>query len=132
MNNTSVLGFDFGVKYIGVAYGQTVTGQPKALTSLKAREGIPQWQDIEKLIEEWQPNILLVGLPLNMDDSESDMSTRARKFANRLRARFQLPVEFVDERLSSWEAKQRHQEGQWEKINAEAARIIVEQWLHSQ
>ena len=68
-------------------------------------DGIPDWAQVEKLLSEWQPDLVVVGLPLNMDDSESDLSNRARKFARRLQGRFAVEVEMVDERLTSREAK---------------------------
>ena len=100
-----VLAFDFGTQRIGVAVGQSVTGTASPLPALKANDGIPNWDQIAALIAEWQPQQLLVGLPLNMDGSESDMSARAKKFANRLHGRFGLTVQLWDERLSSFEAR---------------------------
>lgn len=79
------------------------TGQPVAL--IPARDGIPDWQQIESLLEEWRPDLVVVGLPLNMDDTENDMCARARKFGKRLHGRYHVPVEMVDERLTSFEAK---------------------------
>ncbi|TYC56991.1 Holliday junction resolvase RuvX [Marinobacter sp. BW6] len=100
-----VMAFDFGARRIGVAVGQELlgTGQPVAL--IPARDGIPDWQQIESLLEEWRPDLVLVGLPLNMDDTENDMCARARKFGKRLHGRYHVPVEMVDERLTSFEAK---------------------------
>lgn len=100
-----VLAFDFGTRRIGVAFGQELLGRGRPVSMLAARDGIPDWGRIERLIEEWQPDQLVVGLPLNMDDTENDMCNRARKFGNRLHGRFHLPVAMVDERLSSFEAK---------------------------
>lgn len=100
-----VLAFDFGTRRIGVAFGQELLGRGRPVTMLPARDGIPDWAAIERLIEEWRPDQLVVGLPLNMDDTENDMCARARKFGNRLHGRFHLPVAMVDERLSSFEAK---------------------------
>lgn len=100
-----VLTFDFGLKRIGVAVGQTLTSTAQPLAPIKANDGIPGWQDIERLVNEWQPDAFLVGLPLNMDGSESDMSLRAKKFGNRLHGRLHKPIHFYDERLSSFEAK---------------------------
>ena len=79
------------------------SGQPVAL--IPARDGIPDWQQIESLLEEWRPDLVVVGLPLNMDDTENDMCARARKFGKRLHGRYHVPVEMVDERLTSFEAK---------------------------
>src|SRR5690554_7220621 len=90
--NRRLLAFDFGTRRIGVASGQELlgTGQPQAM--IPARDGIPDWQQIEKLLAEWQPDVVLVGLPLNMDDTENDMCARARKFGKRLHGRFHVPV----------------------------------------
>ena len=79
----SVMGFDFGTKRIGVAFGQTLTGTASALSPVTARDGIPDWQVLDKLMAEWQPDAFLVGLPYNMDDTESELLVRARKFGNR-------------------------------------------------
>lgn len=100
-----VMAFDFGTRRIGVAVGQELlgTGQPVAL--IPARDGIPDWQQIESLLQEWRPDVVVVGLPLNMDDTENEMCARARKFGKRLHGRYHVPVEMVDERLTSFEAK---------------------------
>ncbi|MHA7810896.1 MAG: Holliday junction resolvase RuvX [Marinobacter adhaerens] len=104
-DNRRVMAFDFGTRRIGVAVGQELlgTGQPVAL--IPARDGIPDWQQIESLLQEWHPDLVVVGLPLNMDDTENDMCARARKFGKRLHGRYHVPVEMVDERLTSFEAK---------------------------
>ncbi|MCI0509969.1 putative Holliday junction resolvase [Chromohalobacter marismortui] len=100
-----VLAFDFGTRRIGVAVGNEMLGSATALAPLPARDGIPEWQQIGQLLTEWQPDLLVVGLPLNMDGTESDMSRRARKFGNRLHGRFGKPVEVFDERGSTRAAK---------------------------
>ncbi len=131
----TLLAFDYGLRHIGVACGQTITGTASPLPVLKARDGVPNWAVVAALLEEWRPQRLLVGLPLNMDDSESELSERARKFAARLHGRFGLPVELVDERLSSFAAKgevmargeQRNYGRQ--PVDSIAARIILETWL---
>ena len=78
-----VLGFDFGAKRIGIAYGQSISETAKPLNELKANNGIPSWDEIEKLVVAWKPNCFLVGLPLNMDGTESQQCLRARKFAKK-------------------------------------------------
>ena len=120
------LAFDFGLRQIGVATGQTVTSTATALGVVDARAGAPQWHQIDKLIEEWQPDALVVGLPLNMDDSESEMSGLAREFADELRGRFGLAVHLADERLSSREAQAR---GGARTDHDLAAKIIAETFL---
>src|SRR5699024_5262439 len=100
-----ILAFDFGTRQIGVASGQTITATASPLAQLPARDGMPDWEHVEALIREWQPAVILVGLPLNMDGTESALCTRARKFARRLHGRTGKPVLMVDERLSTREAK---------------------------
>jgi putative pre-16S rRNA nuclease len=138
-DNTTVLGFDFGMKYIGVAVGQTITQSSQPLSSLRATAGIPDWAAIQSLLKEWNPSLLLVGVPLNMDGTEQPMTLQARHFAAALQRKTQLPIIEVDERLSTWEAKQRVSSQKKHKnprstaalneINATAAAILVEQWL---
>ncbi|MDG1306670.1 MAG: Holliday junction resolvase RuvX [Porticoccaceae bacterium] len=128
----SLLGFDYGLKQIGVANGQTLTCSATGLTILKAVDGIPDWVKVETLLNEWKPDLVVVGLPLNMDDSESELSTRARKFARRLQGRFAVEVEMVDERLTSREAKILGREQGTQdltKIDHIAASLILQSWL---
>jgi putative holliday junction resolvase len=135
---TILLGFDFGMKHIGVAVGQSLTHTATPLTTIKAKDGIPNWQDIFALIQKWQPHALIVGIPLNMDGTEQPLTLCAKRFANRLETQTKLPVHRVDERLSSYEAKERVLKGkgldrknkkQVGEINAMSAAILVEQWL---
>lgn len=133
-----LLGFDYGTKQIGVAVGQMITGQARELCVLKARDGVPDWNQIEALLREWQPDALVVGLPLNMDGSPSEMSARAEKFARRLNGRFNLPVHTHDERLTTYEAKgERLRAGQTDgfrarPVDALAAALLLEGWLGEQ
>ena len=132
-----VMGFDYGTKQIGVAVGQAITGQARELCVLKAQNGVPDWTRVEALIKEWQPDAIVVGLPLNMDGTFSDMSERAEKFARRLHGRFNLPVHTHDERLTTFEAKgQRLREGQRggyrdNPVDALAAALLLEGWLEA-
>ena len=100
----SVLCFDFGTKRIGAAFGSSISYTGQTIPEIPARDGIPDWDDIERMIKEYQPDKLLTGLPLNMDGTENEMCKRARKFARRLHGRFGLPSYMWDERLSSNEA----------------------------
>ncbi|USE36510.1 Holliday junction resolvase RuvX [Endozoicomonas sp. SCSIO W0465] len=132
----TVLGFDFGTRNIGVATGQVITRTASALPSLQARDGIPDWNQVQALIMEWKPDAVVVGIPLNMDGSESDMSRRARKFGNRIHGRFNLPFYQADERLTSFEAKEwankLGHKGHYgsNPVDAMAAQIILEAWLN--
>ncbi len=130
------LGFDFGMKFIGVATGQDVTNTASPLISLRAIDGIPNWDDIEQLITTWKPEALIVGLPLQMDGATQLTTHCATKFANRLQHKYKIPVHLVDERLSTWEAKQRLKSPtqtpkykQLPELNALAASVLLEQWL---
>ena len=106
------MAFDFGTKSIGSAIGQEITGTASPLKAFKANDGIPNWDDIEKQIIEWQPNLLVVGLPTDLHGKDLETITpRAKKFANRLHGRFGLPVELHDERLSTTEAAQIYSNG---------------------
>ncbi len=101
MTRGTFLGFDYGKRHTGVAVGSRHSGVAQPLTQLAAQGGEPDWDSIHRLIEEWQPEALIVGLPLNMDGSENPISRAARAFGNSLRSRYNLPVHMVDERLSS-------------------------------
>lgn len=131
------MAFDFGVRWIGVAVGQSMLGTGSPVARLKARDGIPQWPEIDALLEEWRPQRLVVGLPLNMDGSESEMSLRARKFSRRLDNRFHGPVSLVDERLTSHAAKQgRLSRGDTldfaaAGVDGDAAVLILEDWFRA-
>lgn len=105
MSNRTVIAFDFGSKSIGAAIGQELTGSARALAAFKAQSGSPDWQKIAKLLQEWQPDLVVVGLPLNMDGSEQPVTEQARKFANRLHGRFGVQIALHDERLSTVEAR---------------------------
>ena len=132
-----LLGFDYGTKQIGVAVGQAITGQARELCVLKAQNGVPDWQKVEALIKEWQPDAIVVGLPLNMDGTKSEMSERAEKFARRLNGRFNLPVHTHDERLTTFEAKgQRLRQGKAgsyrdNPVDALAAALLLQGWLET-
>jgi putative Holliday junction resolvase len=132
-DNLRLLAFDYGLKRIGVAVGQQLTGTATPLKILSARDGIPDWDEIRKIIQEWQPDLAVVGNPLNMDGSESEMSLRARKFANRLHGRFGVKVEMTDERLSSYVNRSPVSGGDGHSrtggIDALAAATICEDWL---
>jgi putative Holliday junction resolvase len=134
----SLMGFDFGTRSIGIATGQEVTGTASPLTSLKANDGIPDWAQLEKILKEWQPDLLVVGLPLNMDGTEQEMTVRARKFGQRLHGRFGFQVEFKDERLTTTDAKARlFEQGGYKalgksRVDAVSAQLILESWMESQ
>ena len=131
----TALAFDFGLVKIGVAAGQSLLGTAQALAPLKARDGAPQWEQVEALLKEWKPQVLVVGLPLNMDDTDNDITVRARRFANGLTGRFNLPHVLWDERLSTREAKEiafeHGHRGNFHEapVDSFAAQLILESWF---
>ena len=129
------MAFDYGTRQIGVAVGNALLETSEPLTVLTARDGQPNWEALAKLCEEWKPDLLLVGDPLNMDGSVSEMAERARRFARRLEGRLGLPVRMVDERLSSFDVKQQQREaghdGDYRRrpVDALVAQLILRDWL---
>jgi len=133
----TLISFDFGLKSIGVAIGQTITGTASPLNAIKAQDGIPDWDVIASIYAEWMPDLCIVGLPLNMDGTEQPISGRARTFANRLHGRFKKPVELWDERLTTVDAKaelfalggfKKLDKG---KIDSVSAVLILQSWFEN-
>ncbi len=120
-----VFGFDFGVKRIGIAMGNTLTGQAQPLAVIRAIDNATRFRQIGELIEHWRPARLVVGEPRHPDGAEHEMTLRARRFANQLHGRFNLPVELVDERYSSAVIGARR----GEVIDDKAASIILQQYF---
>lgn len=134
----TIIAFDYGLASIGVAVGQTVTKTASPLQALKAIQGQPNWDEIKKLLNEWMPDYLVVGLPINMDGEEQEMSIRARKFANRLHGRFGYQVQLKDERFTTAEARSNiYQQVGFKglkkgSIDSESASLILESWFDEQ
>jgi len=133
-----VIGFDFGLKRIGLATGQTITGTSSPLATLQAVNHKPDWESIESQIRQWRPDALVLGIPYLPDGGEGDITRAARNFGKKLEQRFNLPVYTIDESFSSIEAEQqlkqdtkiaKHNKHEVDKI---AAAIIVQRWLNSQ
>ena len=138
MSSRTVLGFDFGTKRIGIAVGQEITRTAKGITTLKTHQREPDWEKIDHLIREWQPQLLVVGMPHNMDDRPHPLEKTVENFGNHLKQRYNLPLEWMDERLSSVEAEQRLAEQRQSKhiksgnveIDTLAAEIILQSWFN--
>lgn len=126
-----MLGFDYGARKIGVAVGQTLTGTASALETLQAVNKRPDWKRISQLIAEWKPDALIVGYPLNTDDSETDATVPALRFSRQLEGRYHLKVHLADERFTSLEARHRlvKKVKKTEIYDAVAAKLIIETWL---
>lgn len=129
-----IMAFDFGTQKMGMAVGQSLIESATPLALFPMKDGIPNWDELLKLVKQYQPNLFLVGLPLNMDDSESELSTRARKFARRLRHQTNIETLMVDERLTTREARDEldhyQAQGRGKKIAADsiAAALFIKSW----
>ena len=138
---STIIAFDFGLQRTGVAVGNTIVGTATALETLKSIHGKPNWPAIESIITQWSPVKLVVGLPTQLDGSDSDVTPAVRKFCNQLNGRFGLPVEQANEQFTSIEASRRlketRQAGRKRKVAKEevdqlSAVIIFENWYQNQ
>ena len=127
MTNQTLLCFDYGEKRIGAAVGQTVSATATELQTINVKNGKPDWNDIQHLIDEWQPGILIVGRPLTLDGEQQEMTVAAERFSRQLKGRFKIDVEMVEEQLSSYEARRELKSTR--DLDPVAARLILETWL---
>lgn len=128
----TALGFDFGEKRIGVAVGQTLTATANPLATLPAEHGQPDWDALARLIAQWRPEKLVVGMPQTADGTPHALKPAVERFARRLHARYRLPVEFMDETLSSHGAAQAGPRKGGPGLDARAAALILASWLEHQ
>jgi len=130
-----ILAFDFGLKHIGVAIGQEITNTAQTFFSLDAKNGEPDWSQLDPLVKEWNPKLMVVGNPLNMDGSDSEIKKNSDKFSDLINKRYNVPVELMDERLTTREARARlkSEEGSFISSGKDthqiAAQIILENWF---
>ena len=133
-----MLGFDYGTRRIGIASGQTITSTATPITTLTAVDSSPDWDGIQQLIKQWNPDALIVGIPYFLDGKESEMTKTVQNFCDELEKRFNKSVLKVNETLSSYEAEQalkkklkigKHNKQEIDKM---AAAIIVQSWLDQQ
>ena len=138
MSSRTIMAFDFGTKSIGSAIGQEITGTASPLKAFKAQDGTPNWDDIEKQIKEWQPDLLVVGLPLNMDGTEQQLTLDAKKFGKRLTGKYGIEIHFQDERLTTAAAKESlfarggYKNLKKDNIDSESAKLILENFFENQ
>lgn len=132
----TVLAFDFGERRIGVAVGECELRTASALTTLDAETNDARWSGIGRLLDEWKPALLVVGLPLSPDGEPHDMTARAQRFARQLEGRYRLPVALQDERFTSAEADAQLRDGgqkDWrerkKQLDAHAAQLILKDFF---
>jgi putative Holliday junction resolvase len=137
----TVLSFDYGLRRIGVAVGNTLTGTAEALATVAADDGLPDWRSVDRLVADWRPAAIVAGVPYNMAGRDARLTTAALQFADELRQRYGIEVHRVDERLTSREAeddlRERRRSGAKAKrvrrgdVDREAARLLLLQWLRA-
>ena len=123
-----ILAIDFGLKKVGLAIGNTLTKTSMPISTIFYKSKQELFNLLEKHVIEWKPECIIIGNPLNMDQTESEMSKLAEKFSNQFSKKFNLAVELVDERLSSFEAKEFAKDG---NLDAMAAKLILDSWMNN-
>ena len=126
-NVKTVMAFDYGTRRIGVAIGNTFTRTGQAVKTISESNGDARFKAIEGLIKEWEPNQLVVGLPCHPDGAEHEMTAKAKRFGNQLHGRFQLPVDWVDERYTSVVLEGNPE--MRDNLDAQSAALILEQYF---
>ncbi|NQY42912.1 MAG: Holliday junction resolvase RuvX [Legionellales bacterium] len=135
---STAMSFDFGMKKIGVAIGQAITKSASPISQISAINGDPNWQELDKLIREWHPDVLVVGLPLNIDNTWQPITTHAKNFLKTLEDKYQLPTFYSDERLTTKSAKEEifakfgYKGLKKYSVDSIAAVLILEQWMQEQ
>ena len=125
-----IIAFDYGEKKIGVAVGQTSTNTSSPLKVIFNNHGKVNWDEINSLLHEWNPDLIIVGKPLNMDDTESEAMKKVDKFYNNLMKIYKARYEYVDERLTTFEAKEILKDNKAELVDANAAKILIDNWFN--
>ena len=131
-----VMSFDYGLRNIGIAIGQSITKSASTFYAIKAKEGVPDWIKLDSIIDEWEPSLFIVGDPFNMDGTKSEFQKKIAKFSTELKKRYEIELQMVDERLTTKEAKERIQDrpdGIKDSANRHSisAQIILEDWFRN-
>ena len=124
-----IVAFDFGEKKIGVAVGQTSTNTSSPLQIIFNKDNKTNWISISSLLDEWKPDLILLGKPLNMDGSESEIMKKVDKFYKELKSIYDADIEFVDERLTTFEAREILKDEKHDNVDAHAAKILIDNWF---
>ena len=124
-----IIAFDYGEKKIGVAVGQTSTNTSSPLQIIFNKDNKTNWISISSLLDEWKPDLILLGKPLNMDGSESEIMKKIDKFYKELKSIYDADIEFVDERLTTFEAREILKDEKHDNVDAHAAKILIDNWF---
>ena len=124
-----IIAFDYGEKKIGVAVGQTSTNTSSPLQIIFNKDNKTNWISISSLLDEWKPDLILIGKPLNMDGSESEIMKKVDKFYKELKSIYDADIEFVDERLTTFEAREILKDEKHDNVDAHAAKILIDNWF---
>lgn len=136
----TLLGLDYGSKKIGVAVGQNLTHTAMGIAVIPVKQNVPDWEQLDALVQRWKPGAFVVGMPYNMDGTENEMTAKAGRFMDALGERYQKPCHSVDERLSTREAREITRENAGligkkyndrTKVDAMVAQLLLESWLGS-
>lgn len=125
-----IVAFDFGEKKIGVAVGQTSTYTSSPLQVIFNNHDKVNWNEISILLEEWRPELILIGKPLNMDGTDSEIMKKVDVFYKKLKSLYDAKFEYVDERLTTFEARDILKENNVETVDANAAKILIDNWFN--
>ena len=124
-----IIAFDYGEKKIGVAVGQTSTNTSSPLQIIFNKDNNTNWTSISSLLDEWKPDLILLGKPLNMDGSDSEIMKKVDKFYKELKSIYDADIEFVDERLTTFEAREILKDEKHDNVDAHAAKILIDNWF---
>ena len=124
-----IIAFDYGEKKIGVAVGQTSTNTSSPLQIIFNKDNKTNWISISSLLDEWKPDLILLGKPLNMDGSDSEIMKKVDKFYKKLKSIYDADIEFVDERLTTFEAREILKDEKHDNVDAHAAKILIDNWF---
>ena len=125
-----IIAFDYGEKKIGVAVGQTSTNTSSPLQIIFNKDNKTNWISISSLLDEWKPDLILLGKPLNMDGSDSEIMKKVDKFYKELKSIYDADIEFVDERLTTFEAREILKDEKHDNVDAHAAKILIDNWFN--
>ena len=124
-----IVAFDFGTKKIGVAVGQTATYTSSPLQVILNKDDKVNWNEISTLLNEWKPELIIVGKPLNMDGTDSEIMKQVERFYQKLKKIYDTNYEYIDERLTTFEARQILEDTNINNVDANAAKILIDNWF---